>query len=183
MKEQEAIQRLKHGDINGLRTLVESYQDRAVQTAYLITRDVGLAEDIVQDSFLRAYQSIHSFDGNRAFEPWFMRSVVNASVKAVQKNSRQIQFDEDAEGAFTQLASQLESVESQVETAEFQQQLWGAMLELSPRQRAVIVQRYFLEMPEKDMAVELDIAPGTIKWLLNAARNRLRTLLADRGKK
>jgi DNA-directed RNA polymerase specialized sigma24 family protein len=46
----------------------------------------------------------------------------------------------------------------------------------------VIVQRYFLDMSEKEMAAELDAAPGTIKWLLNAARERLRALLAERSK-
>jgi DNA-directed RNA polymerase specialized sigma24 family protein len=51
------------------------------------------------------------------------------------------------------------------------------MQKLSPRQRAVIVQRYFLEMNEKEMAIESNVAVGTIKWLLNAARERLRGLL------
>lgn len=184
MKEQEAIQRLKHGDIGGLETLVSCYQVRAVRTAYLITRDVGLAEDVVQDSFIQAYHAIHSFDATRPFEPWFLRSVVRASVKAVQKKSRQVQLGDDMdEDAFGHLVSQIESVESQVESSEIQKQIWDAMQKLSPRQRAVIVQRYFLEMTEKDMAVELNAAPGTIKWLLNAARERLRALLAERSEK
>jgi RNA polymerase sigma-70 factor (ECF subfamily) len=51
------------------------------------------------------------------------------------------------------------------------------MQKLSPRQRAVLVQRYFLEMSEADMAKESGTAKGTIKWLLNAARERLRGLL------
>lgn len=51
------------------------------------------------------------------------------------------------------------------------------MQKLSPRQRAVIVQRYFLEMSEKEMAEESDTAAGTVKWLLHAARRNLRSLL------
>lgn len=57
------------------------------------------------------------------------------------------------------------------------------MQKLSPRQRAVIVWRYFLEMSEKEMAVEAGAATGTIKWLLNAARERLRSLLVERSDK
>jgi RNA polymerase sigma-70 factor (ECF subfamily) len=53
------------------------------------------------------------------------------------------------------------------------------MQNLSSRQRAVIVQRYFLEMSEREMADELRTAPGTVKWLLNAARARLRNLLGS----
>ena len=52
MDETQAIQRLKNGDISGLEFLVARHQVKAVRTAYLITRDLGLAEDIVQDSFL-----------------------------------------------------------------------------------------------------------------------------------
>jgi RNA polymerase sigma-70 factor (ECF subfamily) len=55
------------------------------------------------------------------------------------------------------------------------------MQKLSPRQRAVVIQRYFLEMSEKEMAAESEAAAGTIKWLLNAARERMRNLLAERS--
>ncbi len=80
MDEKQAIQRLKNGDIGGLEFLVSRYQEKAVRMAYLITRDVGMAEDVVQDSFIQAYRSIDGFDWARSFEPWFLRSVANASV-------------------------------------------------------------------------------------------------------
>ncbi len=182
MDEQQAIQRLKHGDIGGLEYLVSRYQVRAVRTAYLITRDFGLAEDVVQDSFIQAYRAIRGFDSMRSFEPWFMRSVVNASVKMMQKSVRQIQVGDEAdESLFAELISRVESVEEQVESIEVQNQIWDAMQKLSARQRAVIVQRYFLEMSEKEMAVESGAAVGTIKWLLNVARKRLRGLLSGRS--
>ena len=178
MDEQQAIQLLKAKDISGLEFLVMRYQVKAVRTAYLITRDIGLAEDVVQDAFLQAYRSINGFDTARPFEPWFMRSVVNASVKVIQRSAKQVEVGDDAENLFSELT---ESVESQVESSEVQNQIWGAMQKLSPRQRAVIVQRYFLEMSEKEMAVESGAAVGTIKWLLNAARERLRGLMAGRS--
>lgn len=182
MKEQEAIQRLKRGDINGLEVLVACHQAKAVRTAYLITRDLGLAEDVVQDSFLQVFRAMRGFDATRPFEPWFMRSVVNASVKIMQRSARQVEAGDDAdEFVFAELALSVESVESQVESIEFQNQIWDAMQKLSPRQRAVIVQRYFLEMSEKEMAKESGAAAGTIKWLLHAARERLRGLLAGRS--
>jgi RNA polymerase sigma-70 factor (ECF subfamily) len=182
--EQRAIQRLKDGDIGGLEFLVQRYQVKVLRTAYLITRDLGLAEDVVQDSFIRAYRSIRSFDETRPFEPWFLRSVVNASVKIVRRSAKQVEVRNDADdGEWMQLVSADESVEAQVESAEFQRQLWDAMQRLSPRQRAVIVQRYYLEMNEKEMAAQSGVARGTVKWLLNAARERLRALLAERSEK
>ncbi len=177
MDEQLAIQRLKNNDIGGLEFLVTRYQVKAVRTAYLITRDIGLAEDVVQDSFIQAYRSISGFDAARPFEPWFMRSVVNASVKMMQRSARQVQVGDDADELFSQLVERVESIEAQVESIEVQNQIWDAMQKLSPRQRAVIVQRYFLEMSEKEMAEEAGSAVGTVKWMLNAARERLRGLL------
>lgn len=188
MDEKQAIQRLKRGDIGGLEFLVSRYQWKAVRAAYLITRDLALAEDVVQECFVQAYRAIHRFDAARPFEPWFMRSVVNAAVKIMQKSARQVplsgtsQVGENAdESVFAELISTVESVEAQIESREVQDQIWNAMQKLSPRQRAVIVQRYFLEMSESEMAEESGTAIGTVKWMLNAARERLRGLLSERS--
>lgn len=184
MEEREAIQKLKQGDINGLEFLVQRFQVKAIRTAYLITRDLGIAEDVVQEAFIRAYRSIHSFDEIRPFEPWFLRSVVNASIRIMQKSSRQVEIRDGAdEGELASFLVEDESAEAKVEASEFQRQLWENMQKLSPRQRAVIVQRYYLGMSEKEMAAESGVARGTVKWLLNAARERLRILLAERSEK
>ncbi|HEY5671689.1 MAG TPA: sigma-70 family RNA polymerase sigma factor [Anaerolineales bacterium] len=178
MDEQQAVQRLKDGDISGLEFLVARYQVKAVRAAFLITRDTTLAEDIVQDSFIQAFRAVRGFDATRPFEPWFMRSVVNASVKTMQRSARQVQFGGEAdESVLADLIGRVESVESQVESKAVQNQIWDAMRKLSPRQRAVVVQRYFLEMSEKEMAEEAGLSVGTVKWMLNAARERLRGLL------
>lgn len=182
MDEQEAIVRLKQGDLGGLEVLVNRYQTRAVRTAYLITGDAALAEDIVQEAFVRAYRLARGFQAGRPFEPWFLRSVVNASIKAMQKARRQVQLgDEMDRQVFAEVLTRVRSPEAQVESAQLQKQVWEALNKLSARQRAVIVQRYFLEMSEKDMAAGSNASPGTIKWLLHAARDRLRILLAERS--
>ncbi len=178
MDEQTAIQRLKAGDISGLEYLVLRHQVKALRTANLITRDLPLAEDVVQECFLRLPRTIHSFDQHRPFEPWFMRSVVHAAVRAAQRSAKNIQIgSETDENWFERLLGQGQSAEAEVEELEFQRQVLDALQKLSPRQRAVLVQRYFLGWSEKEMTAGLGIAPGTIKWLLNAARARLRTLL------
>ena len=184
MDEQQAIRKLRQGDIGGLEFLVQRHQVKALRTAFLITRDHGLAEDVVQEAFIRVFHAIHRFDGRLPFEPWFLRSVVNASVKIMQRSARQVEVRNDAdEGEWVQFLSDDASVEAQVESSEFQRQVWDAMQKLSPRQRAVIVQRYYLEMNEKEMAAQAGVARGTLKWLLNAARERLRPLLAERSEK
>ena len=180
MDEKQAIQRLKNGDIDGLKFLVARHQVKAVRTAYLITRDVGLAEEIVQEAFIRAFRAVPGFDVSRPFEPWFLRSVVNAAVKMMQRSARQVQVGDEAdESLFAELAARIESIEEQVDSMEIQRQVWDAMNRLSPRQRAVVVQKYFLDMGEKEIAANDGIATGTVKWMLHAARKRLRKWLTE----
>jgi RNA polymerase sigma-70 factor (ECF subfamily) len=64
-----------------------------------------------------------------------------------------------------------------VEYSQAKRHILDALEQLPPRQRAAIVQRYYLEMSEKEMALALDAAPGTVKWLLNSARSTLRAVL------
>jgi RNA polymerase sigma-70 factor (ECF subfamily) len=181
MEEREAIARLKRGDIGGLEALVHKYQVRAVRTAYLITRDRALAEDIVQAAFLRAYERIGQFDTGRPFGPWFLRSVVNDAIKATARRERQVSLEASPEGEGTSLANLLADPgpgpDDLVEAAELRQTVWAALGRLPPAQRAAIVLRYYLGLSEAEMADELACPPGTVKWRLHAARKRLRTLL------
>jgi len=181
MEEQEAIARLKRGDIGGLEALVRQYQVRAVRTAYLIIRDRALAEDIVQAAFLRAYERIGQFDAGRPFGPWFLRSVVNDAVKAATRRERQVSLEAGSEREETHLAHLLADPgpgpDDLMEAAELRQTIWAALGKLPPAQRAAIVLRYYLGLSEAEMAGELACPPGTVKWRLHAARKRLRTLL------
>ena len=62
MDDREAIRRMKNGEIGGLEILVNRYQVKAVRAAFLVVYDKALAEDIVQETFIRLYQRIHHFD-------------------------------------------------------------------------------------------------------------------------
>ena len=181
MEEQEAIARLKRGDIGGLEALVRKYQVQAVRTAYLIIRDRALAEDIVQAAFLRAYERIGQFDAGRSFGTWFLRSVVNDAVKAVARRERQVSLEAGSEEEEISRADLLADPgpdpEDLVEAAEIRRTVWAALGKLPPAQRAAIVLRYYLDLSEAEMADELACPPGTFKWRLHAARKRLRTLL------
>lgn len=183
MDDLQAISRLKKGDIGGLEILVARYQQKVVQTAYLILQDEQLAEDVAQETFVRVYQRIRYFDESRPFEPYLLRSAANTALNAAEKTSRWIQFGTGAEPQqVVNLLTEAASVEAQAEYNQLKQEIAAALAALPPRQRVVIVQRYYLGMNEKEMAEALSAAPGTVKWLLNAARERLRHLLhTERG--
>lgn len=178
MDDLTAILRIKKRDMSGLEYLISRYQRKAVRIACLVTRDEPLAEDVVQDAFVNFYERIHQFNEKKPFEPYFMVSVTHAALNAIQRAKRILPLDED-DGAdhFETLLSQSLGVESEVERLQLKNEMLTILDGLSPRQRAVVVQRYYLEMSEKEMSEISQTAPGTIKWLLNAARTRLRLLL------
>jgi len=179
MPDKAAIRCLKSGDIGGLESLIARYQVKAIRAAYFVIQDEQLAEDIVQDAFLSIYRHIQSFDENRPFEPYLMRSVVNVALNTARQHRKEISLDgKDNVQCLEALLSQAASLDNRVELAELTQTILAAIASLPVRQRAVIVQRYYLDMTEKEMATTLESTPGTVKWLLHAARTRLRDLLS-----
>ena len=178
MDDLQAIHRLKNGDIGGLESLIARYQAKALRTAFLVTQDEMTAEDVVYGAFVRFYERIRQFDEKRAFEPYFLRSVVNAALNSMRGEKKHTRLDAETEPLVLEnLLAQAAQVEDEVEFLQAKQQIRVALLALPARQRTAIILRYYLDMNEKEMALELDAPPGTIKWLLNAARARLRELL------
>jgi RNA polymerase sigma-70 factor (ECF subfamily) len=147
--------------------------------AFLITHDEPLAEDVVQDAFVRFYQRARYFDETRPFEPYFLRSVVNAALNCLERENKLRSCSEVDLSELENLLEEAASVEEQVELNTLKSQIMKLLAELPPRQRVVVIQRYYLEMSEKEMAQALDTPPGTVKWLLNTARGRLRSLLGS----
>ena len=69
----KVIKKVKRGDKQAFRAIYDEYYERAMRTAYSMTRDEADASDAVQETFIRVYQNINTFDINRPFKPWFYR--------------------------------------------------------------------------------------------------------------
>src|SRR5690349_1176456 len=177
MEEQQAIARLKQGDLGGLEALVKQYQALAVHTAFLIVADRAHAEDIVQSAFLKATDKIDQFDAQRPFRPWFLRMVVNESIKTARRQKRNPSLDAPSSAVLAWLTDPAPGPQQLVETDELRREVWNALQQLSPEQRAVIVQRHFLEMDEAEMVQELQRPASSVKWWLHTGRERLKALL------
>ena len=182
MEDRQAIARLREGDLHGMESLVKRYQVDAARAAILIVQDRALAEDIVQNAFIVAAEKIQQYDPDRPFGPWFLRIVVNASIKAVRRQGRQMSLDATLAGEESSWEEMLTDPRLQpeewLEQEETREQVWQALDRLSPEQRAVVVMRYFLEMRESDMAAQLNRPKSTIKFWLRKARERLQQFLS-----
>jgi RNA polymerase sigma-70 factor (ECF subfamily) len=180
--ERNAVAQLKRGDIHGLDALMRIYQVRALRAAFMVTGDLPLSEDLVQSAFVRAYERIEQFDETRPFGPWFLRSVVNSAATAADRRRRFVPLgmphDTDVPGAgSTVVASTGPSPETLILQAETHEELWQALDQLPPAQRAAAVLRLYLELPEAEAAEQLGVPLGTVKSRVNAARTRLRIVL------
>lgn len=182
MDDLQAIHRLKKGEIGGLGALIDRYQTPALRTAFLITQDTAIAQDVVQDAFLNAYRSIHQFDIRRPFAPWLMRSVANGALKALRGRSSVVSIDhadEDDPASAEWLADSAALPDEIVETEFTAQIVRDAIAALSPERRAVLVLRLYLDLSEAETANTLGIPVGTVKSRLHAAKMQVRTLIRD----
>jgi RNA polymerase sigma-70 factor (ECF subfamily) len=182
LKESDAIDLLKQGDISGLEALVQSYYVPAVRTAYFVSLDRALAEDVAQAAFLHAYEHVDQFDAARPFKPWFLRIVLNDARMAMRKETRTVTLASLATGdeyapLLLEIPASNPDLDQLLIDAETTAAVWAALGKLSPEQRAAIVLRYYLSLSENEMSAYLDCTPGTVKSRLHRAKRRLRQLL------
>jgi RNA polymerase sigma-70 factor (ECF subfamily) len=182
MKDEQAVARLKQGDLSALEDLVTHYYLPALRTAYLVLQDKGQAEEVVQTVFLGLKDTIRRFDPQRPFGPWFLRCVVNAALNHTRREARFLSLDsagEDADfSAQHWLYDQCPGPVELVEENERKQAVSQALTQLTPQQRAVVVLRYYLEMDENEMAQTMRQPKSSLKWWLHTAKIRLRGLLS-----
>jgi RNA polymerase sigma-70 factor (ECF subfamily) len=179
--DREAIARLKRGDITGLEPLFRKYQLQAIRAADFVICDPALAQDVVQSTFLHAYEHIDQFQIEKPFAPWFLRMVINAAIQAAKRQQRWVSLENYGTILDASIVAQLSSIDLQLEEAlerdETRQAIWEALSRLSPEQRAAVVMRYYLSLSLEEMAEQSRTPTGTVKWRLHAALKRLRGLL------
>ena len=160
------IERCRDGDRDAFEEVVDRYGLRLLRTARLILRDDALAEDAVQETFLKAWQRIGSLRDDDP-ETWLTRIAMNESISAYRRRHR---FQALAE-RFGRLGAAKHEV-----TTETRLDLTHALDRLTPDQRAAIVLRYYQDLSVDETARALRIPVDTLKSRLKVALRRLREL-------
>jgi RNA polymerase sigma-70 factor (sigma-E family) len=138
---------------------------RLVRTAYAVAGDLGLAEDAVQTAFAKAYRSWRRISRLEAPEAYLRRMVINEVLNDRRLARRR---HEITSGDVPDRAGETPVLFAGDE-------LWRAILTLPPRQRAVLVLRYYQDLSEQQIADALGCRPGTVKSQASAALASLRT--------
>jgi RNA polymerase sigma-70 factor (ECF subfamily) len=166
------IQRARAGDQTGFDALVTAYMRQAFNLAYRVVQQREDAEDLVQESFLAAYQYLDSFDVSRPFGPWLMRIVLNRGANLRRSRARRT-TEPEVEGIST-APSALELSER----AEARVILAEALAALPERQRLIVTLFDVDGRTSTEIGEMLELAPGTVRWHLHEARRALRAALS-----
>jgi len=175
----ELVHRARRGDHGAFEALVKKFQERVYRTAYHMTRNHGDADDVAQESFLRAYRGLAGFDERAEFGTWLHRIVINAALNTLRARRRRGRT-EPAEVAEALPARETDPAE-RTEAREEAEELLAALESLSPTLRDTLIMATLEDMPYKEIAQTLGIPEGTVAWRVNQARKTLRKRLAARA--
>lgn len=179
MKEEEIlINTLKDPSTKeeAFRELVRTYQERLYWHIRKIVLNHDDADDVLQDTFIKIFRNLATFEGKSSLYTWMYRIATNESITHINKKARQNNIS-DAE--YNEAA--LDNLESDVyfEGDKIQLKLQKAIATLPNRQRMVFNMRYFDEIPYKEMSEILEVSIGGLKSTYHIASQKIMLFLKD----
>lgn len=180
----ELVRRAKEGDDQAFTELVNIYSDRVYNLALRILHRQDDAADVLQETFIKVYEKIHTFDGRSDFFTWLYRIATNASLMKLRKEKRTVLTDEELEMSFDKPNS-VEISEWQslplknMLSEEFRRHLDQAVESLPEIYRSVFILRDLENLSIKESSKILGITETNVKVRLKRARMYLREKLAE----
>ncbi|MFI5402207.1 MAG: RNA polymerase sigma factor [Planctomycetota bacterium] len=172
--DKDLVRRVREGDGEALRLLVERYQERVFALIFGIVRDAHEVEDVAQEVFLKVYTRIAAFDGRSQFYTWLYRVAVNAAKDHVKKRVRRPAQPLDEADALPGAAEGPDAGATRSETVRLVREAIGA---LPLRYREVLALREIEGLSYDEIAAVLKISIGTVESRLHRARARLKRRL------
>jgi RNA polymerase sigma-70 factor (ECF subfamily) len=176
LEEVEIIYRARQGDQVAWITLVSEHQQPVFRLAYLILGDPDYAEDITQETFVRAFRGLDSFDERRSLKPWLLRIAANLSRN--QRRSAGRYWAALTRFGRRDMDKQQDSLEEASRQVEKSRALWEAIRRLRQPDQEILYLRYFLDLSIEATAEALGIAPGTVKSRLHRSMKRLEAIIS-----
>ncbi len=179
MSEQQIIQEIVEGNSSKFRLLVEKYQNMVFLTAMGFVHNKEDAEDLTQDVFIRAFQSLKSFNGDAEFSTWLYRITVNTSINHLNKirNRGFMHFAEDIFQSLFNRASDDKNPQQRLEQTERDGAIRKAIDTLPEKQRTAFVLSKYDDLSQKEIAAILQSTEGSVEQLLQRAKSSLQKKL------
>jgi RNA polymerase sigma-70 factor (ECF subfamily) len=175
------VAKARGGDTDAFRVLVERHSRPLFRLAFRMTGNQQDAEDVVQDSFLRAYRQLGKFDERASFGTWLYRIAVNCSLDLVRSRKRRSEHmapvDSEMEDPVLSLPAPDPTPDRLAMSGEVRERVAEAMNELSASERTAFVLRHFEGMCIDDVSQVLGCQPGAAKHRVFRAVQKLRRAL------
>jgi RNA polymerase sigma-70 factor (ECF subfamily) len=175
------VERARTGDADAFRALVERHSRALFSLAYRMTGNEADAEDVVQDSFLRAWKQLGGFDERAGFGSWIYRIAANCALDLLRSRKRRAERVqpawEDSPSPAAELPSPDPAPDRLALSGEIRRRLAAAMSHLSDVERSAFVLRHFEGMRMEEVSRALDCQPGAAKHSVFRAVRKLRRAL------
>lgn len=173
MDDELIIKRLQKGDKLAFDQLYDKYKNEALRTSFLITKNRADSEDVVQQTFVKCYQTIKQLKDPKKFKSWFFR-ILTRTAWEISSYNRKVQptcefFDDSNMSEESALDTVIRSEQSRL--------IYSAVQNLEEKQRIVIILYYYNQMSVKEIAQVLLVREGTVKSRLFSARKTLQKQL------
>ena len=184
----ELVRRIKRGDEQGFREMVDRYNARVYSLAYGVLRNSEDAEEATQDAFLTLYRKIGTFDESKKFFSWFYRVALNAAYSRARRRKPGVtvsiddylpRFKEDGHAATVELAALAEGAEDEAIARNLAERAEGFIADLPKAYRDAIWMVDVEEMKPADVAEVLRISLAALKSRLHRARLYVRQRLLE----
>ena len=183
MADKELSQRLKDGDPEAFRELVDLYKSKVINTCYRFLNNKEEAEDVTQDVFVEIYQSISSFREEARLSTWIYRIAVTKSLDNIRKMNRKKRLNNLK--SFFGRAQQIEHIPAPsdtrpdkcLETQERSRILQKAIQSLAENQKIAITLSQYEGFSNKEIADIMDTTLSSVESLLHRAKKNLKKRL------
>ncbi len=183
--ELELVQRARRGDLQAYDELVRRYQERIYATIYHMTANHEDANDLAQETFVKAFRALRSFKGGSSFYTWLYRIAVNKTINFLkQRRGRahmslnDLDFNAEHDPDLVSLISD-KTPRREAHLNELQERLNAAMQKLSEVHRLVVTLHDIQGLPHEEIARIMDCNVGTVRSRLFYARQQLQAYLSD----
>ena len=173
--DQDLIDACREGKTDAFGVLVRRYQDRLYPTALRLTGCAEDAQDLLQETFIRAYEKLGKFHGESAFYTWVYRIAVNLALSGRRRRRPVARLDDAAADPPVDRGETDPALP--LERAERDKTIQDALDALAPDHRVVVVMKEYDGLRYEDIAAALGVPVGTVRSRLHRARCDLRTRL------
>jgi len=180
VSDQDVVRDVRRGDREAFALLLHKYQGRLFALVLMMVRQPAGAEEVTQDTFVRAYTHLDHYDDNRPFYHWLATIAVRLAQNWLRHHGRVV-IREGAPLDSAHEPSAAAPALSGLIADERSHQLWAAVAALPSGERTVVTLYYREEMAVNDIARALGVTAGTVKTLLFRARRHLRTRIQAAG--